>query len=278
MENNNKYHDDTLISAHAEPPAAVPKQDVPAAQAHIEQSVAQRPDYLPEQYWKNGQADIESLASDSRKWREALSRRLQDVPQSPDEYDLSKTLLDDPDAQHIYKEFAHKLGLTKYQTEQLFGDEGTRFSESLQDIYEKKYSEDIDKDEQDEHTQYITEQVEQFGGSAKVRAAVGRMDDLFTAMKNRGVITDDEIRSFKHSTFTTACSMSGFEKVMDYIDNLNNGSTVNANIPQDATGASQYSGMDNEHIVQALIKQHMRDGKSIDRKRAYDSLSFLNNK
>jgi hypothetical protein len=38
------------------------------------------------------------------------------------------------------------------------------------------------------------------------------MNHLFTAMKNHGIVSDEEISNFKHSTFTNAVAMKGLEK------------------------------------------------------------------
>jgi hypothetical protein len=231
------------------------------------QSEHGKPDFLPDQYWVNGSVDLESLVGDSKRYRTALSKQEQDIPDSPDGYDLSK--LDLPDnLVKSYKSLAHKLGLSKYQTDQLFGEEGTKLSNEVMEYYQKQSTISAEDDEKE----YIAGEIAAFGGKEKVKRAVERMDNLFTAMKNRGIMDDEEIAAFKHSTFTNATAMKGFEKVMNLIDTINNGTTVNAHGPAGGVPGNRYGTMDHDAIVWDVIAQRQQAKYQGDHDAIYNGL------
>jgi hypothetical protein len=200
-------------------------------------NVAVKPDFLPDQYWENGTVALEKLVNDSNHYRTALSRNHQDIPRDPSGYDL-KNLGLPPAVEKPYADFAHRLGLTQHQAYQLFGDEGTKLTKELEEYYEKEQS----AMEDDDAVKYVEGEIEKYGDRNKVKHTVERMDRLFATMTNRGLMDDEDISNFKHSTFTTATSLKGFEKVMNLIDSITNGATVNAHGDGSPTG-NKYDGV-----------------------------------
>jgi hypothetical protein len=91
-------------------------------------------------------------------------------------------------------------------------------------------------------------------------------------MKNRGMMDDEEIAAFKHSTFKTATSMKGFEKVMNLIDSINNEPTVNASASPAPTPGSKYAGLEREAVIRNVIEQRHRAQHRSDHDDIYRSL------
>jgi hypothetical protein len=225
-----------------------------------------KPDFLPDQYWVDGSVALEKLVGDANHYRTALSRNHQDVPGDPSGYDLKKLGLPS-DVEKPYADFAHRLGLSQHQAIQMFGDEGTKLTKDLEEYYKKEHA----TMEQDDATKYVDGEIEKFGGRDKVKHAVERMDRLFATMKNRGLMDDEDIADFKHSTFTNAASMKGFEKVMNLIDSITNGATVNAHGNGSPTG-SKYDGVDRDAIVKDIMSQRHQAKYRTEHDAIYKSL------
>jgi hypothetical protein len=223
-------------------------------------------DFLPDQYRADGTVALEKLVNDSNQYRAALSRNHQEIPCDPSAYDLKKLGLP-PAVEKPYADFAHRLGLTQHQAFQLFGDEGTKLTKELEEYYKKER----ETMEDDDAAKYVDGEIEKYGGRDKVKHAVERMDRLFTTMKNRGLMDDEEISSFKHSTFTTATSLKGFEKVMNLIDSISNGATVNAHGNGTPAG-NKYDGTSKDAIIKDLINQRHQAKYPADHDAIYKSL------
>jgi hypothetical protein len=225
-----------------------------------------KPDFLPDQYWEDGTVALEKLVNDSNHYRTALSRNQQDIPGDPSGYDLKKLGL--PTAvEKPYADFAHRLGLTQHQVYQLFRDEGTKLTKELEEYYKKEQS----AMEEDDAAKYVEGEIEKYGGRDKVKHTVERMDRLFVTMKNRGLMDDGEVSEFKHSRFTTATSLKGFEKVMNLIDSRTNGATVNADGNGSPTG-NKYDGVPQDAMIKDIINQRCQAKYSADHDAIYQSL------
>jgi hypothetical protein len=229
-------------------------------------NVPVKPDFLPDQYWVDGSVALEKLVNDSNQYRTALSRNQQDIPRDPSGYDLKKLGLPS-DVEKPYADFAHRLGLTQHQAFQLFGDEGNKLTKDLEEYYKKEHA----AMEEDDATKYVEGEIEKYGGRDKVKHTVERMDRLFATMKNRGLMDDEEISNFKHTTFTTATSMKGFEKVMNLIDSITNGATVNAH-GNGSTGGNKYDGISRDAVIKDIINQRYQAKYSADHDAIYKSL------
>lgn len=103
-----------------------------------ETSGAVRPDYLPEEYWNNGQIDVEKMTKDLATDKKRIDdlRRIISTPKKPEPYD---TLFDDrelteweKDDMSYYVGLANKAGLSKKQAEQLYDDVIAARQESMQ--------------------------------------------------------------------------------------------------------------------------------------------------
>jgi hypothetical protein len=228
-----------------------------------------KPDFLPDQYWVDGAVALEKLVNDSNSYRAALSRNHQDIPPDPSGYDLKNLGL--PSAvEKPYSDFAHRLGLSQHQAFQMFGDEGTKLTKELEEYYKKEHS----AMESDDAAKYVEEEIEKYGGRDKVKQAVERMDRLFTTMKNRGLMDDGEISDFKHSTFTNAASIKGFEKVMNLIDNISNGATVNAHGDGSPSG-NKYNGLQRDAIIKEIMTQRHQAKYAPDHDAIYKTLDGI---
>jgi hypothetical protein len=228
-----------------------------------------KPDFLPDQYWVEGSVALEKLVSDTNHYRTALSRNQQDIPGDPSGYDLKKLGL--PTAvEKPYADFAHRLGLTQHQAYQLFGDEGNKLTKELEEYYKKER----ETMENDDTAKYVDGEIEKYGGREKVKHTVERMDRLFATMKNRGLMDDGDIAEFKHSTFTNATSLKGFEKVMNLIDSITNGATVNARGNGSPTG-NKYDGVSRDAVIKDIINQRYQAKYSADHDVIYKSLDGI---
>jgi hypothetical protein len=228
-----------------------------------------KPDFLPDQYWVDGAVALEKLVNDSNGYRTALSRNRQEVPNDPSGYDLKALGL--PTAvEKPYSDFAHRLGLTQHQAIQMFGDEGTKLTKELEEYYKKERS----VMEDDDGARYVEEEIEKYGGRDRVKHTVERMDRLFASMKNRGLMDDEEIADFKHSTFTNASSIKGFEKVMNLIDSISNGATVNAHGNGSPTG-NKYNGLQRDAIIKDIMSQRHQAKYAPDHDAIYKTLDGI---
>jgi hypothetical protein len=61
--------------------------------------------------------------------------------------------------------------------------------------------------EKEDDVKYIEEQIDLFGGREKGKQTMERMDNLFPFMKNRGLMSDDDIADFNYSTFHNGLSV-----------------------------------------------------------------------
>jgi hypothetical protein len=226
-------------------------------------------DFLPDQDWVDGAVALEKLVGHSKSYRAALSRNHQDIPHDPSGYDLTNlglpTAVEKPSA-----DFAHRLGLSQHQAFQMFGDEGTKLTQELEEYYKKEHS----AMESDDAAKYVEEEIEKYGGRDKVKHAVERMDRLFTTMKNRGLMDDDEISDFKDFTFTNAASIKGFEKVMNLIDSISNGATVNAHGNGSPSG-NKYNGLPVDAIIKEIVTQRHQAKYAPDHDVIYKTLDTI---
>lgn len=111
----------------------------------VQESV--RPDYVPEEYWANGQVDVKKMTDDLAMDKKRIDdlRRIISTPKKPDPYD---TLFDDRELNDYQKEdmsfyvkFANKAGLSKKQAEQLYDDVTAELIERQKKQYESAYEE-----------------------------------------------------------------------------------------------------------------------------------------
>jgi hypothetical protein len=228
-----------------------------------------KPDFLPDQYWVEGSVALEKLVRDANQYRTALARNHQDIPGDPSGYDLKHLGLP-TSVEKPYADFAHRLGLTQHQAYQLFGDEGNKLTKELEEYYKKER----EAMENDDTAKYVDGEIEKYGGREKVKHTVERMDRLFATMKNRGLMDDEEISNFKHSTFTTATSLKGFEKVMNLIDSISNGATVNAR-GNGTPGGNKYDGVSRDAMIKDIINQRYQAKYSADHDAIYKSLDGI---
>ena len=115
---------------------AVETQEAPA------QEVA-RPDYVPEEYWANGQVDVKKMTDDLAMDKKRIDdlRRIISQPKKPEPYDklFEDRELNDyqKEDMSVYVKLANKIGLSKKQAEQLYDD----YSAVLQERYQKQVEE-----------------------------------------------------------------------------------------------------------------------------------------
>lgn len=115
---------------------AVETQEEPA------QEVA-RPDYVPEEYWANGQVDVKKMTDDLAMDKKRIDdlRRIISQPKKPEPYDklFEDRELNDyqKEDMSVYVQLANKNGLSKKQAEQLYDD----YSAALQERYQKQVEE-----------------------------------------------------------------------------------------------------------------------------------------
>ena len=99
---------------------------------------AVRPDYVPEEYWSNGQVDVQKMTKDLATDKKRIDdlRRIISTPKKPEPYDK---LFDDrelneweKDDMTYYVQLANKNGLSKKQAEQLYDDVIAARQENMQ--------------------------------------------------------------------------------------------------------------------------------------------------
>jgi hypothetical protein len=239
------------------------------------EQVMQKPEYVPEKYWQNNQVAVEQLArdfesstSEAKKFREALSKKMQEVPGSTDGYDFDGMDFSEEEAK-MYSEFAHSVGLTKYQAKELFGDAGTKFSEQFEAFSDKKQDEAVKK--------FMQGEIEKFGGQEKVGELSIKVDKAFTALKNRGIITDKEINEFK-DTLTTASSLNGINALLTYAEGSATAPTISNAVPSPAAGSlkQQLSGLSRVEMIRKVAEMQKYAKTDAERKNIFDGLAFLN--
>ena len=248
-------------------------------QLNVEGSVPERPAYLPEKYWVNNAVDTENLAkdyviasSDAKRYRIALSRHQQEIPTSPDQYNFKDLGFNDEQSAS-YANFAFKLGLSPYQAKAIFGEEGQAFAQDFEKANAELYAEQDRKREQAR----IEAEIEKFGGQDKVRELSQQMDHLFTGIKNRGLITEEQIMNFK-SNIDNADTLTGLKGILDYISGEQNQSTVSTAKPmqEDNSLKAQLAGKDVGEMGR-IVRQMLAKTKTKEERQAlYESLSFLN--
>ena len=115
---------------------AVETQEAPA------QEVA-RPDYVPEEYWSDGQVNIKKMTDDLAMDKKRIDdlRRIISQPKKQEHYDklFEDRELNDYQKEDMsfYVQLANKNGLSKKQAEQLYDD----YSAALQERYQKQVEE-----------------------------------------------------------------------------------------------------------------------------------------
>ena len=115
---------------------AVETQEAPT------QEVA-RPDYVPEEYWSDGQVNIKKMTDDLAMDKKRIDdlRRIISQPKKPEPYDklFEDRELNDyqKEDMSVYVQLANKNGLSKKQAEQLYDD----YSAALQERYQKQVEE-----------------------------------------------------------------------------------------------------------------------------------------
>lgn len=107
-----------------------------------EQNV-QKPDYVPEVYWANGQVDIKKMVSDL----ESSSKQIKDLRRiisTPKEHEKYDNLFEDRELNEaqkadmsFYVKLANKNGLSRKQAEQLYDDVSQAMQENQQKLYEE---------------------------------------------------------------------------------------------------------------------------------------------
>lgn len=102
-----------------------------------------RPDYVPEEYWANGQVDIKKMTDDLAMDKKRIDdlRRIISQPKKQEHYDklFEDRELNDYQKEDMsfYVQLANKNGLSKKQAEQLYDD----YSAALQERYQKQVEE-----------------------------------------------------------------------------------------------------------------------------------------
>ena len=102
-----------------------------------------RPDYVPEEYWANGQVDIKKMTDDLAMDKKRIDdlRRIISQPKKPEHYDklFEDRELNDYQKEDMsfYVQLANKNGLSKKQAEQLYDD----YSAAMQERYQKQVEE-----------------------------------------------------------------------------------------------------------------------------------------
>lgn len=102
-----------------------------------------RPDFVPEEYWANGQVDIKKMTDDLAMDKKRIDdlRRIISQPKKPEPYDklFEDRELNDyqKEDMSVYVKMANKVGLSKKQAEQLYDD----YSAALQERYQKQVEE-----------------------------------------------------------------------------------------------------------------------------------------
>ena len=110
-----------------------------------------RPDYVPEEYWANGQVDIKKMTDDLAMDKKRIDdlRRIISQPKKPEQYDklFEDRELNDYQKSDMsfYVDLAKKNGLSKKQAEQLYDDVSAAMQERYQkqlDEYNKQFEEE----------------------------------------------------------------------------------------------------------------------------------------
>ena len=112
---------------------------------------AARPDYVPEEYWANGQVDVKKMTDDLAMDKKRIDdlRRIISQPKKPENYDkiFEDRELNDYQKSDMsfYVDLAKKNGLSKKQAEQLYDDVSAAMQERYQkqlDEYNKQFEEE----------------------------------------------------------------------------------------------------------------------------------------
>lgn len=110
-----------------------------------------RPDYVPEEYWNNGQVDVKKMTDDLAMDKKRIDdlRRIISQPKKPENYDklFEDRELNDYQKSDMsfYVDLAKKNGLSKKQAEQLYDDVSAAMQERYQkqlDEYNKQFEEE----------------------------------------------------------------------------------------------------------------------------------------
>lgn len=239
----------------------------------------ERPAYLPEKYWVNNAVDTENLAKDyliatvdAKRYRSALSRQQQNIPTSPEQYDF-KNLGFSEEQSSAYANFAFKLGLSPYQAEAIFGEEGQEFAKQFEEANSELYA----KQQEQYEKARVESEIEKFGGKEKVADFSKRMDRVFTGMKNQGLITDEEIMNFKNN-INNADTLKGLNSLLNYINGEQSQATVsNAQpIQEDNSLRAKLQGKSVDEMGRIVRKMLAEAKTKEEQEQLYNSLSFLN--
>lgn len=108
---------------------------------NVEQQV-QRPDYVPESYWVDGQVDVKKMVSDLESSNKQVKdlRRIISQPKEREQYESLFEGRELSEAQKadmsFYVKIANKNGLSRKQAEQLYDDVSNAMQENQQKLYE----------------------------------------------------------------------------------------------------------------------------------------------
>lgn len=237
-----------------------------SADQHPEQPM--KPDFLPDQYWNGQQADIQSLVSDlqttqqmAQKHRLALSVKGQEVPSDVSGYDFSNLPVSEEDRLAVAN-FAYKIGLSKFQAQQLFGDEAQQLSARWEEKAAAAEAMEYEREQSQaasEREAFIKSEVEKFGGVDKVRDLDARMNRMFTGMKNRGLIDDQTIAEFKETAMTNSNSLKAMNSILGYVESQGSIQAMPAvnqttgSSSQNSAMAAQFQGLTRDQITQKMM-------------------------
>jgi hypothetical protein len=253
----------------SEPEEVVEKAEVPV-----------RPAYVPETYWKadEGSVDLERAFKDlgeatasANRFRLSLSRKEHEVPKEPKGYDFSKIGMNEKQAE-VYGKFAHGLGLTTYQAEKLFGEDGDKFSQELEEASREEIEE--------RRKEFFKGEVEKFGGDGKVKELSARVERLKTGLVNRGILTEEEFQKFKESAMTNANNLKTMNSILDHFENTDSAApTGPAGLqhgPIPAGGLQgEFHGKSKEEMVAKVSEMLKKCNSEAERREVYSKIAFL---
>lgn len=180
-----------------------------------------RPDYIAEEFWKDGKLQEEALAKAHKAEQEkalGLRRKLSEKgsikpPKSAEDYtyseDVSEILPSDSPASTILKEKALEAGLSKDQFDSFISKIMPALSEK--GMISKPESEMTEEERQAEFDSYKEAELAKLGPDGP--KVLQKLANWGEGMVNRGVISADEKPVFE-SMITDAASMALLTKIM----------------------------------------------------------------
>jgi hypothetical protein len=244
----------------------------------IDSSLPQRPEYVPEAYWTGKDVDVQKMSHDlaevaakAREYRQVISRKEQEMPKDPSGYNFSKLGMNEKESE-IYGKFAHSLGLSAFQAEKLFGEEGEHLTQQIEELYKP--------DRETKRKEYIQSEIEKFGGEEKVRELGAKVERLKTSLINKGAITEEQFTEFKEQAMSNA---NGLKVMANLLDNLGDGNGPRGPVvnqqQQPRNGKvselqERLAGLSAEEMVMEA-KNFVRT-KPDEMMKFYESLNFLN--